>query len=407
MAGTPIHVLLVEDNPTDILLVRSILQHHPPDTFVLSSTPRLASAIELARQAPCDVILLDLGLPDSQGYPTFEKLHRSVPDVPVIVLSGLGDDQLALQAVQHGGQDYLPKGDSLDSLLPRSIRYAIERHRTRRDLESHAAELRRRNDALEEELRMAREIQQALLPHHYPEFLVHQQNALKFAHCYRPAASLSGDFFSVMRLSDHQAGVLICDVMGHGVHAALIGALARGLIDQSIPHALDPGAFFDAINGQLHATLRQADIDAFVTAFYLVVDLDRHQLRYANAGHPNPLVLRRDTRLVESLAGRDPHSTPLGLRFPSPYPTFTAELSIHDAVVLFTDGLLEMENHAGEAFGRDRLRETAERSMHTPCWRLLDDLVDSCRRFSGEQEFHDDVCLVGMDVVKLDGRQAP
>ena len=75
MAGTPIHVLLVEDNPTDILLVRSILQHHPPDTFVLSSTPRLASAIELARQAPCDVILLDLMMPGESGLDICRRLR--------------------------------------------------------------------------------------------------------------------------------------------------------------------------------------------------------------------------------------------------------------------------------------------------------------------------------------------
>ena len=85
--------------------------------------------------------------------------------------------------------------------------------------------------------------------------------------------------------------------------------------------------------------------------------------------------------------------------------TFTTTMSIHDAVVLFTDGLFEMENLAGEAFGRDRLRDTLEQSLQMPCWRLLEQLVETCRRFSGGHEFHDDVCLVGMDVVTLDGRQ--
>lgn len=90
---------------------------------------------------------------------------------------------------------------------------------------------------------MAGEIKQALLPPQYPKFIVNEKNFLRFSHQYCPAAGLSDDFFSVLHLSDHQVGILVCDVMGHGARAALIGALTRGIVGQFIPSALQPASF--------------------------------------------------------------------------------------------------------------------------------------------------------------------
>lgn len=394
-----IKVLLVEDNPTDVLLVKATLAAAAGARFVVTHAAYLAEAERRIAEEPFDVVLLDLGLPDSQGLATFTRARSAMTEIPVIVLSGLGDDRIAMEAVDQGAQDYLPKAGVLDDLLPRAIRYAIQRHRAQMKLARYAAALRQKNVELVEELRMARQVQQALLPHHYPRFHA-DHNSLRFAHFYRPAASLSGDFFSVLRLSEKKAGVLICDVMGHGVRAALIGTLARGLVDQFLPVAPHPGRFLAALNHELADTFHKSGIESFATAFYYVADLEEHSITFANAGHPNALVLHRDQGQADWLSVNSARRPPLGMLAGTDYPVFESSLEARDSIVLFTDGLFEAENAAGERYGRQRLLDAVNRRIELPCGSLLDELVGESQKFAGSEDFSDDVCLVGMDVVR-------
>lgn len=393
-----VNLLLVEDNPTDVLLVRANLALALGTRFTVTAVNYLAAAIEQARSGAYDIILLDLGLPDSQGLATFELMRANVRETPIIILTGLGDDQVALQAVHRGAQDFLPKLHVTSEFLVRAIQYAIGRNHAQIERERYAAELFKLNQELLEELRMAREIQQALLPHEYPHFRAHH-NSLHFAHYYRAAAVLSGDFFSVLRLSDNKAGVLICDVMGHGIRAALIGTLARGLVDQFLPAASQPGILLGLLNRELSRTFKQAEISAFVTAFYYVADLAERKITYANAGHPNALILRRDDQTVDWLRVDGRHKPPLGLLDHMNYPSFSVALAPRDSIMLFTDGLYEKENAKGEQFGRERLMAAVNRRMKLPCGEMIDGLVTESQEFSGSEDFADDVCLVGMDVI--------
>jgi sigma-B regulation protein RsbU (phosphoserine phosphatase) len=399
MAGNVINVLLVEDNPTDALLVRTTLAAAQEAAFTITHASYLEDAIQLCASQEFNVMLLDLGLPDSQSLATFEHAHAALSGIPILVLSGLGDDKVAMRAVEQGAQDYLPKLGVLEGLLPRAIRYSIERHRGQMELRRYAAELERKNRELEDELTMARDIQQALLPHHYPHFAAHESE-LNFAHFYRPAAALSGDFFNILHLSDNQAGVLICDVMGHGVRAALIGTLGRGLVDQFMPVASQPGEFLTALNREFAETFKKGGIDAFVTAFYYVADLEERRITYSNAGHPNALVRRRENGTVDWLRADGDRKPPLGMVGNTRYRSFDSTLSEEDSILLFTDGLFEAENPAGELYGRQRLLEAVGRHMDLPCRLLLDELVHETQEFAGREDFTDDVCLVGMDVVK-------
>ena len=133
MDAQKIQVLLVEDNPTDVLLVKDELSHAVGASFSVVLVEQLKDALGLLPAQHFDVVLLDLSLPDSQGFETFVRLHEAAPQIPIVVLSGR-DGQLAIQAVQAGAQDYLVKGRLGDDVLPRSIRYAIERQRAERTL---------------------------------------------------------------------------------------------------------------------------------------------------------------------------------------------------------------------------------------------------------------------------------
>jgi PAS domain S-box-containing protein len=138
-----IRVLLVEDNPTDRLLVEDELAHTTGTPFNVVNVEQLSEALARIEVQRFDVVLLDLSLPDSHGFETFVRMHEAQPTMPIVVLSGAADGQLAVQAVQAGAQDYLVKGCLGEDVLPRSIRYAIERCRSDRSLAESEERYRR------------------------------------------------------------------------------------------------------------------------------------------------------------------------------------------------------------------------------------------------------------------------
>ncbi len=129
MIGTAIRVLLVEDDHADARLFQAMLAHEARDEFQLARVGRLAEALGNLKCQRYDLVLSDLGLPDSQGLPTFLSLKAQAPKLPIVVLSGLEDEELAVKAMQVGAQDYLVKSQVNSPLLARSLRYAVERKR--------------------------------------------------------------------------------------------------------------------------------------------------------------------------------------------------------------------------------------------------------------------------------------
>src|SRR5947208_13625198 len=127
-ATQPITVLLVEDNPGDARLILELLGEVQAQGFDLERVDRLDEAIARLARSGVDVVLLDLGLPDSQGLDTFVRVRREAPKEPIVVISGLDDERVALEAVRSGAQDYLVKGGIGGPLLARVLRYGIERN---------------------------------------------------------------------------------------------------------------------------------------------------------------------------------------------------------------------------------------------------------------------------------------
>jgi DNA-binding NarL/FixJ family response regulator len=137
-----INVLLIEDNPSDAFLMRSYLSNTSKVRYTVNHVERLSQGLEyLANQMP-DIVLLDLNLPDAAGPDIIEQVHKQSPDVPIVVLTGLNDDELGIEAVQKGAQDYLVKDQVSGSLLDRAIRYSIERNKLLAQLEHSMKEIK-------------------------------------------------------------------------------------------------------------------------------------------------------------------------------------------------------------------------------------------------------------------------
>jgi phosphoserine phosphatase RsbU/P len=264
-------------------------------------------------------------------------------------------------------------------------------------------ELRVRNLQMKEELKMAQEIQLAMLPQQYPTLPRNSSEAkgtFQFTHRYLPSGEVGGDFFNVSALSDTEVGVFICDVAGHGVRSALITAVIRALVEEIKPLAGDPGQFLTKLNSELRAILKHTDTPLITTAFYYVANALTGIMRYSNAGHPKPLQIRRATQSIEPLKNASNQSQPaLGIFEGADYKTSETTLAPGDLIMLFTDGLYEVHASNQELFTQDMLTAGVRKRLRHKTPQLFDKLLVEVREFAEDRKFDDDVCLVGMELV--------
>jgi sigma-B regulation protein RsbU (phosphoserine phosphatase) len=297
--------------------------------------------------------------------------------------------------------------DSDDQLVGIVLSFTdvTERRRAEAQREQYAQQLRQRNVEMEGDLHMARQIQQALLPRHYPAFpasAAASQSLLRFSHIYRPSAILGGDFFHVLPIADDRAGVFVCDVMGHGMRAALVTAIVRGLVEELRPVALDPGHFMTRLNHEFMSILRDPEEFMFVSAVYLVFDLQAHQVTLATAGHPSPYLIRPGSRTITPLRTSYAECGPaLGISENAVYVHRHSDIQAGDRVVIYTDGILEIEGTDRGEFGDQRLHECLSRHLALDTGAMLERVVRSAEDFGGGHGFDDDICLVAVDVAGL------
>jgi sigma-B regulation protein RsbU (phosphoserine phosphatase) len=281
------------------------------------------------------------------------------------------------------------------------VRAEEQIRRVNAELARSREELRTKNLLMQENLQMAREIQFAMLPQQYPVFpgnVPLGKSAFQFVHRYQPAETVSGDFFSLSALSEDEAAVFICDVTGHGMRAALVTAMIRALVEELKPIARDPGMFLRKVNSDLFTILKTTGSPMLTTAFYLVANWRTGVMRFANAGHPKPLLIRRPAGRIEPLVNVSGKSQPaLGLFEDPPYQTSEITIAPGDLVMLFTDGLYEVQGPNEELYSQERLIMDMKDLLSRPAAQLFDELLAAIGNFSVDHEFADDVCLVGME----------
>lgn len=262
-----------------------------------------------------------------------------------------------------------------------------------------AQQLQAKNEDYEQELHLAREIQQSLA---MPEFPVLDNGArqVRFDSRYIPISGLAGDFFEIIPLRQDLAGVLICDVMGHGVRSALVVAMLRGLMEKQRSQAADPGAFLAGLNEGLASILERAGTTMFATAVYGVVDLTSGTFCCACAGHPGP-VIEGPAGVRQIAIARGERGPGLGLCHHAAYPVTSIPLENIHRMILFTDGVLEAENQQGEPFFEKRLIEIIAARSGDSLDQVLDDILASVLAFSQARHFDDDVCLLGFEVLPV------
>lgn len=263
--------------------------------------------------------------------------------------------------------------------------------------------IRRLKEQMESELQLAREIQRSFLEPQevwFPESATGSFRSLHVVHEYRPSGPVGGDFYCLLPLSETCVGLFIADVMGHGVAAALMVSALNAVVRNESARFAAPPEFLEKLNTRLRSFIANNESADFITAFYMIVDTTDGSVRYSNAGHNAPVVLRAGSSEPRALCPRSAIRGPALMLFPDASFKFGEDkLNPGDRLLLFTDGLTEMPSSKGseEELQIKGLLRLIDGLSHRDLPTLVPDVIASVLALSGQDSFDDDVCLIGVE----------
>jgi serine phosphatase RsbU (regulator of sigma subunit) len=357
----PETLLLVEDDPGDMVLVEELLADSGIQTSLVWARTLAEAKEQLRRDGVPGCILLDLHLPDARGVEVVSQVLAVAPAAPIVVLTGLAEENAGLAAVAAGAQDYLIKGQAVPHAFGRAIRYAAQRkHVAQATAALQVSEVRAEENA---------RLERGLLP----TPLLHT-DAMEVVARYRPGREqslLGGDFYDVVETADGTVHAMVGDVAGHGPAEAATGVCLR-VAWRSLVLAGMPTPTLISLLEQMLVAEREGD-RVFATLSYLVFAPDRRQVRILRAGHPGVLRLTGGrVDLVEGEVG-----PALGLVAGHGWQDEEMPLPPGASLMLFTDGLFEGRTGPGsERLGEEGLLAMARELADRPSAAFVDGLIE-------------------------------
>jgi sigma-B regulation protein RsbU (phosphoserine phosphatase) len=339
-------VLVVDDNDDNRFTLSMRLETCGYGNIVTAENGR--EALEKMRSGPIDLVLLDIMMPEMNGYEMLEHLKASTElrDIPVIMISALDEIDSVIRCVELGAEDYLTKPFN-PTLLRARVGASLEKKQLR-------DEVRASRDRLQHELDAARALQLGMLPRVFPAWSA--QQPLEVYALMEPAREVGGDLYDCFYASAHLFCFLVGDVSGKGAPAAMFMARTTSLVRMAVDYSrhfcvedASPASVASAVNRELYQHNPER---MFVTLFLGFLDTRTGALAYVNAGHPAPGLLRADNDFAW-LEGKP--EVPLGVRPNTAYQGRAAMLYPRDALVVHTDGVTEAMNRSGELYTTARL----------------------------------------------------
>jgi len=365
-------VLIADDQAHVCDALGLLLKSHGYRTKAVSDPLRVVEALDSEQ---FDVVLLDMNYErdttaGDEGLDLVSRIRMRDEHLPMIVMTAWGSVDLAVEAMQRGACEFVQKPWDNRQLLGK-LEAQIDRARA----------LRVAQRCHDEELREAREIQNRLLPKELPKVPDYEIAAMT-----RPARCVGGDYYDVVRISERETVISIADVSGKGLPAALLMSNLQAALKPLLWQKLPPRELCHRLNRTLCDI---TPLGKFVSFFCGVLDSQENRLVYSNAGHNPPIVVRgRDTAIELNAAG-----AVLG-QFPDwVYEQSEIRLQSGDALLLFTDGLIDAWNEKEESFGEERLVRTAQERPGIPAAQLMESVLDAASKHCGGH-FQDDASVV-------------
>ncbi len=365
-------ILVVENEPGIAFALESDLQTEGYEVAVVGDG---AEAVHRAGAGSFDLILLDVMLPNKDGFEVCRELRQRGLSTPIVLLTAKAGEFDKVLGLDLGADDYVTKPFSPRELRAR-IRVAL-RHRP--------AEMAPGPD-LDRQLRVASEVQQRLLPQVRPATAT-----LDYCGFCQPALGMSGDYYDFLDLSPGRLGLLVADVVGKGIPAALLMASVHGCIRTRAPEFLENcGGLLAELNRSLYEA---TDASMFATVFYAVYDDSTRVLTYANAGHEPPVLLRAGAAGVACMR-LDSLTPPVGLLAQLPAAQASIQLQRGDWLLIFTDGISEALNQSGNEFGTEGLLAAMDGDLARTAAEMGERILRELKRHSRGVAQADDVTLI-------------
>jgi sigma-B regulation protein RsbU (phosphoserine phosphatase) len=385
-------VLIADDQPAVLEALELLLRNNGYQVHAVSSP---AAILEALGENQFDVLLMDLNYArdTTSGREGLELLHRleTLGDMPIVVMTGWGSIDVAVEAMQHGVGDFVQKPWDNARLLE-TLHKQVELGRARRrSRKKHAEDELRAQEAMqelslrEEEIQEAHQIQERLVPVEIP-----QVAGYEIAAFWRPLHSVGGDHFDVLKFNEQSLAVCIGDVTGKGVPAALLMSNLQATVRGFAGPDVQPADLCARVN---RAALPHVGADRFITFFYGILDAPARRLTYVNAGHNPPFLIHRDGSCSRLRDGG-----PVLALVPNwKCQTGMVELAPGDRLIMFTDGITEATEARGEEFQEERLIAlvTAHRLERPDV--IREKIVAALRDFTGDK-WNDDATLLVMGV---------
>ena len=369
---TATRVLVADDQPDVLEALRWLLTGEGYEPEFVSSTD---AVLERLRERPFDLLLMDLNYSRDttsgrEGLELIPQVRAHDPSLPIVVMTGWGSVDTAVEAMRLGAKSFVQKPWE-DVTLLEIVQREIE--------EAQAS--KRRDARQQREFEDARLIQRGLLPAAMP-----QAAGVQLASSWQPANGVGGDCFDAIPFAGGGVGLSIADVAGKGVPAALLMSNLQAAVRAFAQEGAAPGSVCTSVNRLL---CRNMASGRFVTFCYVRIDTVARKLSYANAGH-NPPLLVRGNGGIDALA---PSGTVLGVFAESAYEQGDFAIASGDRLILYTDGITEGRNPAGDEFGEERLAETASRHRTLPAEDMLAAMLRDIEAFNAGV-YEDDATLI-------------
>ncbi len=382
-------VLIVDDEPDLEVLIRQRFRKRIRDgefEFVFAHDGE--EALNKLKEDPTlDVVMSDINMPVMDGLTLLTRLSDVNRILKAVIVSAYGDMQNIRTAMNRGAYDFLIKPIDFGD-------FEITLNKTIQELEGIKKGLRARDEltAIQYELSVASRIQQSILPRNFPPFPGRTDFEI-YAHM-SPAREVGGDFYDFFLIDQYRLGFVIGDVSGKGIPAAIFMAVCRTLLKAT---ALQGGTAGECIKYVNDTLTRQSDSAMFVTIFYGILHTDTGELEYCIAGHNPPYIVPvsgEPFRLTEPaglMAGAFEHAA---------FETGRAIVNAGDSVFLYTDGVTESEDTAGQFFGEQRLASLLARMPGASAEEMTNSVLDEVRIHSLGATSGDDITAL---VLKFQG----
>jgi sigma-B regulation protein RsbU (phosphoserine phosphatase) len=348
-------------------------------------------ALDLLAAQPVDLVLLDIMMPELNGYEVLERLKADerLRHVPVIMISAVDQIESVIRCIELGAEDYLPKPFN-PTLLRARVGASLEKKRMRDEIVAHLARI-------EGELALAREIQLSMVPTAFPAPT--KTHPVEIHATLQPARQVGGDLYDFFWSDTRTLCFVIADVSDKGAPAALfmartktlirlVATLLRGAGGAAAPHQIIARVNEELCQDNVHAM--------FVTVFFGMLDPASGELRFCNAGHNVPFVLGPTGSVVPVSGTR---AKPLGIRPTLLYASDTAKLAPGDCLFLFTDGITESMDGSGAFFSEERLEATLRSLAGQAPRAIIEDVLANVRAFAGTAPQSDDIAALALRLV--------